>query len=63
ECVPAIAREIKCKNSKMSLVVAGRPSKELESTYREAGIDYFIYMGADCYDLLSSFQREVEDNE
>ncbi|WP_432408994.1 methylmalonyl-CoA mutase family protein [Wukongibacter sp. M2B1] len=63
ECVPAIAKAIKSKNPKMSLVVAGRPSKELESTYREAGIDHFIYMGADCYNLLSSFQKEVEDNE
>lgn len=63
EFVPKIAKAVKAKNPKISLVVAGRPSKELESTYREAGIDHFIYMGADCYNLLSSFQREVEDNE
>lgn len=63
EFVPEIAKAIKSKAPEMSLVVAGRPPKELESTYREAGIDHFIYMGADCYNLLSSFQKEVEDNE
>jgi methylmalonyl-CoA mutase len=63
ELVPEIAKGIKSKNPKMSLVVAGRPTKELEAAYREAGIDHFIYMGADCYNLLLSFQKEVEDNE
>lgn len=63
EYVPEIAKAVKEENPKMSLVVAGRPPRELESTYRAAGIDHFIYMGADCYNLLSNFQREVEDNE
>lgn len=59
EIVPVIAKAVKAK-TKMTLIVAGRPTKELEAAYREVGIDHFIYMGADCYGLLSQLQGEVE---
>lgn len=59
EIVPAIAKAMRQAGSSMKLVVAGRPPKDLEETYRAAGIDHFIYMGADCYGLLSTLQGEV----
>ncbi len=61
ESVPVIAKGIKQKNPNMIVMLAGRPTKELEPVYREAGVDYFIYMGANCYDLLSTIQKEVEN--
>ena len=63
EVVPEIARKIKEKKPEMILILAGRPPKELETLYREAGVEHFIYMGANCYELLSNLQREVKDNE
>jgi methylmalonyl-CoA mutase len=59
EIVPLLAKAVKEK-SNMTLVLAGRPPKDLEEVYRQAGIDHFIYMGADCYGLLSKLQGEVE---
>ncbi len=61
ESVPVIAKGIKEKNPNMLLMLAGRPPKDLEPVYREAGVDNFIYMGANCYDLLKSIQEEVEN--
>ncbi|MCH4886553.1 methylmalonyl-CoA mutase [Acidaminobacter sp. JC074] len=61
EIVPAIAKSIRTKGSKMILIVAGRPTKELIEIYKEAGINHFIYMGADCYELLTELQKEVEN--
>ncbi len=61
EQVPVIAAGIKKVNPKMTLIVAGRPPKDLEPTYRAAGVDHFIYMGANCYDLLKTIQKEVEN--
>ncbi len=62
EFVPEIAKAVKEQNPDMTVVVAGRPSKELEVEYRDAGVDHFIYMGADCYTLLASIQEEVAQN-
>ncbi len=61
ESVPVIAKAIKEKNPNMIVMLAGRPPKDLEPTYREAGVDHFIYMGANCYDLLTMVQKEVEN--
>ncbi len=61
DSVPVIAKAIKEKNPNMLIMLAGRPPKELEPVYREAGVDNFIYMGANCYDLLKSIQEEVEN--
>ncbi len=61
ESVPVIAKGIKQQNPNMIVMLAGRPPKELEPVYRDAGVDHFIYMGANCYDLLSTIQEEVEN--
>ncbi len=61
ESVPVIAKGIKQQNPKMIVMLAGRPPKELEPVYREAGVDHFIYMGANCYNLLKTVQKEVEN--
>lgn len=60
EIVPEIAKQVRDLGSNMKLVVAGRPPKELQEAYMKAGVDHFIYMGANCYDLLSELQKEVK---
>ncbi len=59
EIVPNIAKAIREQGSKMILIVAGRPTADVVENYKAAGIDHFIYMGADCYELLSVLQEEV----
>ena len=59
EVVPQIAKRMKELSSDMTLIVAGRPTPELEKIYRNAGVSHFIYMGADCYGLLTKLQKEV----
>ncbi|MBS7528314.1 acyl-CoA mutase large subunit family protein [Fusibacter paucivorans] len=61
EIVPEIAEKIRHTNSNMKLVLAGKPPKDLEAIYRNAGIDDFIYMGADCYGLLSAILENVAE--
>lgn len=63
EIVPEIAKQIKAANPDVFLVVAGRPSKEEQEVYKKAGINDFIYMGADCYSLISKLQKEVFIND
>ncbi len=59
ELVPEIAKKLKAQTQDMILMVAGRPPKDLEPVYREAGVDDFIYMGANCYDLLKKIQEVI----
>ncbi len=59
EIVPNIAKAIREQGSKMILIVAGRPPADVVENYKAAGINHFIYMGADCYELLSALQEEV----
>lgn len=56
--VPEITRLIK-KNSKMRVFVAGRAPSELVEEYKDAGVDSYIYMGANCYNILKEIQEEV----
>jgi len=63
ELVPVIAKKAKAAKPELKLMVAGRPPKELEAGYRQAGVDGFIFMGADCYDILKGLQKEIEGNE
>ncbi len=61
ENVPVIAKAIKEQNPNMTVVLAGKPPKDLEAVYKNAGVDHFIYMGANCYELLATIQEEVEN--
>jgi methylmalonyl-CoA mutase len=63
ELVPAIAAQVKAEKGDMKVFVAGRPPKELEEIYRQAGVDGFIYLGANCYGILKALQEEIGNNE
>lgn len=56
EMVPPLARMIKEQNPKMKIILAGAPAKEFEASYREAGVDDFIHVKANCYQILSDLQ-------
>lgn len=57
ELVPPLARQIKEERPAMKVIVAGAPAKEYESLYREAGVDDFIHVRANCYEVLSGLQK------
>jgi len=51
EVLPPLARAIKEAQPDRAVVLAGNPG-ELEATYRAAGVDAFIYQGADMVEIL-----------
>lgn len=61
--VPALARIIKAARPEMKIIVAGKQSAEAEQEFRAAGVDDFIHVRANCYEMnrnLQSRYREVE---
>jgi methylmalonyl-CoA mutase len=58
ELVPPLARSIKAAKPEMLIFLAGAPAAEYEASYREAGVDDFIHVRANCYGLLTWLQKE-----
>ena len=42
--------------SRQAVILAGAPPKDLEPVYREAGVDDFISVRANCYEILNTLQ-------
>ena len=58
EDVPALAPRLKEVLGKGTLFLAGAAPKDMEAVYREAGIDEFISVKANCYDILRMLQQK-----
>jgi methylmalonyl-CoA mutase len=58
--VPPIAQGIKSKNPAMKLFLAGAPAPEFKESYLDAGVDDFIHVRANCYEILQSIQNSKE---
>lgn len=58
EIVPALAKNIKDKNPDMTLVLAGYPKDQIEA-HKASGVDEFIFMGADVYQLLTKLMTKI----
>ncbi|MBI9077290.1 MAG: acyl-CoA mutase large subunit family protein [Desulfatibacillum sp.] len=57
EIVPPLAKLLKEKVSGATVLLAGKPAKDLEQSYRDAGMDDYIFLGADCHALLLTLQK------
>lgn len=57
EWVPALTAALKSKGARI-VAVAGRPG-EHEAAFRAAGVDLFIYAGADLFETLSSLHTQL----
>ena len=57
ELVPEIARKIKEKQPSMLVLLAGAAPAELEPVYKEAGVDDFIHVRANCLKILTWLQQ------
>lgn len=58
ELVPALAQGIKAAKPDITLFVAGMPPADLQEVYKEAGVDDFIHVRANCYQMLAKLQKE-----
>lgn len=56
ELVPPLAKELKATMPHVTVILAGAPPKDLEPVYREAGVDDFISVRANCYEILNTLQ-------
>lgn len=57
ELVPPLAKQIKKAKPEMIIFLAGAPAPEYEEIYKEAGVDNFIHVKANCYQILSDLQK------
>lgn len=58
EDVPALAPMIKAANPNITLFLAGAAPKDLELVYKEAGVDDFISVKANCFATLKMLQKK-----
>ncbi len=58
EDVPALAPRLKEVLGDGTLFLAGAAPKELEPVYKEAGVDDFISVKANCYEILRMLQKK-----
>ncbi len=57
ELVPPLARLMKERCPDVLLLLAGMPAVEQKDAYVEAGVDDFIHVRANCYEMLYSIQK------
>lgn len=57
EDVPALAPMLKAANPTMKLYLAGAAPKDLVPVYTGAGVDDFISVVANCFDILKDLQK------
>ena len=57
ELVPVVVRELKQKNPEITFFVAGLPNSEQEELYKQAGVDEFVHLQSNCYNVLFDLQQ------
>lgn len=58
EIVPDLAPKLRAALPKATIYLAGAAPKDLEPVYREAGVDDFISVKANCYEILRFLQKK-----
>ncbi|MBW1990351.1 MAG: methylmalonyl-CoA mutase, partial [Deltaproteobacteria bacterium] len=57
--VPALCRAVKDKDPGITLLLAGKPAPDLEGGYRSAGMDDYIFLGQNVYEMLANLQEKA----
>ncbi len=58
--VPAFAKAVKAANPKITVVLAGLPAEPAVVTaYKQAGIDEFIHIRANVYEMLAKLLKQI----
>ena len=58
EIVPGLTQAIKAASPETVVLLAGYPTEQIEA-YKQAGVDDFIHVRANCHDLLANLQAKV----
>ena len=58
EIVPELAPKLKAALPKAMIYLAGAAPKEMEPVYKQAGVDDFISVKANCYKILQFLQKK-----
>ncbi len=58
ELVPPLTQTLKKENSRIVIVLAGLPQDHLEA-FKQAGVDEFIHLRADCAATLAALQQRL----
>ncbi len=58
EIVPVVVKGLKEKNKNIQVILAGYPKDQVEA-HKEAGVDGFIYMGADVHAVLADVFKKI----
>ncbi len=53
-----IIKAIKQENEEVTVMIAGKPADEDEANYRNAGVDEFVHIRSNCYEVLRKLQVE-----
>ncbi len=56
ELVPPLAKRVKELMPGVKLFLAGAPAKDMVDTYLESGVDDFVHVKANCYQILTDLQ-------
>jgi methylmalonyl-CoA mutase len=57
EVVVPFITAIKGKQPKIKVILAGKPAKDLEQGYKEAGLDDYIFVKSNIYEMLKNAQN------
>lgn len=57
ELVPPLTKLIKEARPDITVILAGYPADHVDA-FRQAGVDDFIHMRANCYELLLNIQKQ-----
>jgi len=58
ELAGPIAQRIKAVKPEVTVLLAGRPAEHIDAL-KAAGVDDFIYLGANCLEILSNLQKKM----
>ncbi|GHH97496.1 methylmalonyl-CoA mutase family protein [Neobacillus kokaensis] len=58
EVVPRLASMLKQNNPNITLFVAGQPSSEQAAIFKQSGVDEFIHVRSNCYQVLFDLQQQ-----
>ena len=58
ELVPSIVKGIKTKSKHITVILAGYPKDQIEK-HKKSGVDNFIFIGADVYQILSGILKRI----
>ena len=58
DLVPAITKAVKAAKPETVVLLAGYPTDQIEN-FKQAGVDDFIHVRANCHDLLTQLQAKV----